>query len=112
MSWTLGGVTIYVIKDTGDQPRPRIDYINPITTAETTYINTHGRDSHERSITAYCMENYATVMSLVDGLAKALTSPWGAEGDYIIKTIKSERIQDITRDAPVVRVTLDMAKIE
>jgi hypothetical protein len=112
-SWSLGGVSLYVFKDSGDEPRPRIDYVNPITTTQTTYIQQHGKDSPKRELQAYLIENYVSLFNLVDGTAKALVSPWGSEGTYVITDTKSERVQDFTFCGArvTVRVTIDMVKV-
>ena len=112
-TWSLGGVSLYVIKDSGDEVRPRIDYINPLTTIQTTYIRQHGRDSAKREIQAYLLGNYSSIFALVDGTAKALVSPWGSEGTYVIIETKSERIQDFVNCTArlTVKVTIDLVKV-
>jgi len=112
-SWSLGGVTLYVTKDSGDEPRPRIDYTNQITTAQVTYVNQHGRDSSKRELQAVLIGNYSELAALVDGVAKALISPWGAEGTYVIIDTKSDRIQDFAQCVArlTVKVTIDLIKV-
>lgn len=112
-TWSLGGVSLYVIKDSGDEVRPRIDYINPLTTAQTTFIRQHGRDSDKREIQAYMISNYSSLAALIDGTAQSLISPWGSEGTYVIIDTKSERIQDFDQcDARLtVKVTIDLIKV-
>lgn len=112
-SWSLGGVPIYVVKDSDDEPRPRVDMINPMVTTQTTYISQHGKESPKRELQAFLIENYSDLFALVDGTAKALISPWGNEGTYVITDTKSERVQDFTQcDARLtVKVTIDLVKI-
>lgn len=112
-SWSLGGVPLYVVKDSGDEPRPRVDYINPITSTQTTYIRQHGKDSPKRELQAFAIENYPDVFALVDGTAKALVSPWGNEGTYVVMDTKSDRVQDFSQceSRLTVRLTLDLVKV-
>ena len=112
-SWSLGGVPLYVVRDSGDEPRPRVDMINPITSSQTTYVNQHGKDSPRREIQCFAIENYSSVFDLVDGTAKTLISPWGNEGTYVVIDTDAERVQDFTQcdSRLTVRVTLDLVKV-
>ncbi len=109
--WTYGGVDIYVHEDSGKKPEPRIDYVNPITTLQTTYIHQAGRESYGRTIKCKCVQNYAALLAVVDGASHVLVSDQGSLGDWVVLGIKGERIQD-SRPLPVVEVTLDLMEVD
>ena len=109
--WSLGGVKIAVEKDSGDTVTPRLDEINPLGSALTTYLHYAGTEAKKRSITGVLFENYESAfIALIDGTAKALVSDQGAEGNYVILSLKPERVQDTKRDLPVTRVDIDLMK--
>lgn len=111
MAWTLGGYDIKVEKDTGDKTIPRIDLFNPVGSLLTTHVHFSGTEAKRRTITGVLFENYETeFLGLIDGTAKALVSDQGAQGTYLIMSVKPNRIQD-SRTLPVVRVEVEMIKV-
>ena len=109
--WTLGGYDIKVEKDTGDKTTPRIDLFNPLASTLTTHVHFSGTEAKKRTITGVLFENYETeFLGLVDGTAKALVSDQGAQGTYLILSVKPTRLQD-SRTLPVVRVDVELIKI-
>jgi len=109
--WSYGGIKLAVEKDTGDIVTPRIDAINPVATILTTYLHYSGTEALRRTITAVFFQNYEDeFLPLVDGAAHALVSDQGTEGDYVITAVKPDRLQDIKRDLPVVRATIELVK--
>lgn len=111
MAWTYGGVTIVVEKDSGDKVTPRLDEINPLTSSLTTYINYAGTEAYTRELTVVMFENYASLTALIDGQSHALVSDHGAQGSYLITDANPNRVQDVKKDAPVVRVDLKLLKV-
>lgn len=109
--WSYGGVEIYVHEDSGKKPEPRIDYVNPITSLQTTYIHQAGRESYGRTLKGECVQNYAALLAVVDGAGHVLVSDQGSLGTWVVLDVKGERIQD-SRPLPVVMVTLDLMEVD
>lgn len=109
--WSYGGVDIYVNKDSGPKPEPRIDYINPITSLRTTYIHQAGRESYTRTIECICIENYDDLLALADGAGHELISDQGTLSGWVVTDIKGDRIQD-SRALPVVKVTMELMEVD
>lgn len=109
--WSFGGVDIYVFEDTGPKPEPRIDYLDPVTSLQTTYIHQAGRESYRRDIKGWCLQNYSSLLAVADGSGHTLISDQGNLGTWVILTIKGERVQD-SRPLPVVRVTIELMEVD
>ncbi len=112
-NWSYGGVRIFVEKDSGKIPEPRIDEINPLTTTLTTYIYQAGREDYTRKITCVVWEgNWASLMALADGAEHALISDQGAEGNWVILTISPSRMQALNKTAVVAKVQLTLMEVQ
>lgn len=109
--WSYGSVDIYVYEDSGPKPEPRIDYLDPITSLETTYIHQAGRESYTRDLKGWCVENYTSFQALADGAGHTLISDQGNLGTWVILSMKGERVQD-SRATPVVRVTVELMEVD
>lgn len=111
-NWSYGGVRIFVEKDSGPTPEPRIDEINPLTTSLTTYIHQSGRESYSRKITCTVWRgNWELLQALADGSEHALISDVGAEGDWVILSIKPERKQALNESEVVASVQLELMEV-
>lgn len=112
MAWTLGGISLTVENDSEDSIKPRIDFIDPIVSSLTTHAHFAGTEGKRRTLKCVFWETYESeFLPLVDGAAKALVSDQGAEGNYVILSAKSTRLQDLKRSAPVVRVDIELLKV-
>ena len=109
--WSYGGVDIYIYEDSGKKPEPRIDYVNPITTLETTYIHQAGRESYGRTVKGWCIENYASLLAVINGAGHILISDQGSLGTWVALSIKGDRKQD-SRALPVVKVTMELMEVD
>jgi len=108
--WTYGSVSILVEEDSGPTPEPRVDLISPLALEYVTYIHQAGRESYTRRIKCVCIENYGDLKTLADGESHALVSDQGSLGNWIITSIKGERMQD-SRATPVVRVVPELTEV-
>ena len=109
--WSYGDVDIYVYKDTGPEVTPRVDYLDPVGSLETTYIHQAGKESPTRKINCWCVENYDSLEALANGQAHVLISDQGSLGTWVIMSIKGDRVQDIHRTLPVVQVQLELMEV-
>ena len=109
--WSYGGVDIYIFEDSGKEVEPRIDYVDPITSVLTTYIHQAGRESYTRTIEGWCIENYDSLLAVVDGGEHTLISDQGSLGGWVTLSIKGERVQD-SRALPVVKVTMELMEVD
>ncbi|GAH04230.1 unnamed protein product [marine sediment metagenome] len=110
MPWTIAGIRIYVEKDTGWETTPRLAEINILDSFQT-IVHEAGRPSYTRSLGFVVFSGYfANIAPLADGVAHALVSDQGAEGDVFIKSLKPTRLLDISRVTVVTRVAMDLIK--
>lgn len=110
MSWYLGGVRIYVEKDSGWIPKPRIGEINVLDSNQT-ILHYAGRESHIRQLQFVVFSGYSTqILPMVDGDSYELISDHGSQGNVIIKTMKADRLQALNYPEEVCRVTVELIK--
>lgn len=114
--WTLSGVRIYVEKDSGWQTAPRLGEINVLDSRQT-ILHCAGRPSYTRTLECVMFSGYHNLLlplAQCSGLAATsglpLLSDQGDEGGVIIKSLKADRLRDISRDTAVFRITLDLTK--
>ena len=110
MAWTLNGVRVYVEKDTDWQLTPRIGEVNVLDSNQT-IIHCAGRPSYTRSLTFVVFSGYqANILTLPLCSGIPLVSDQGAQGDVIIKSLKADRLLDISRTTAVYRITCELIK--
>lgn len=105
MSWYLDGQRIYVEKDSGWAHNPRLGEINVLDSTQT-IIHTAGRPSYTRQLTFVVFSGYHdNILPITDGI---LLSDQGNEGEVIVKSMKGERLMDISRTTAVFRCTVEL----
>lgn len=116
MAWYLGGERIYVEKDTGWTTNPRIGEVDVLDSKQT-IIHNAGRPSHRRTIVFVVFSGYHdNILPLADNLVYPSgvillsdQNPAGVgEGKVHIKSMKGERLLDISRTTAVYRVTSEL----
>jgi len=108
MAWYLGGVRIYVEKDSDWQVDPRLGMIDVLDSSQT-IVHHAGRPSYLRSLTFVVFSGYQeNILPLATGSGIPLVSDQGAQGNVIVKNFKADRILDISRITPVYRVTTEL----
>ncbi len=110
MAWYIDGKRVYVTSDTGWQVVPRQGDINILNSSQT-IVHFAGRESYKRALVFVVFSGYAAnILTLPVDSAVPLISDQGAEGDVVIRSIKSKRMTDTSRTTPVMEVTMDVTK--
>jgi hypothetical protein len=111
MAWYLNGERIYVEQDTGWKVERRSSEID-ILDSNKTIIHDAGRKSYKRDITFVVFSGYSSrILPIINNASGiSLTSDQGAQGDIYIHNFEAERLQDISRNTPVYRVTMEITK--
>jgi len=109
--WYLGGVRIYVEKDSGWKVQPRRGEINVLDSNET-IIHCAGRPSYTRNLTFVVVSGYENnILPLADVCSGVeLCTDHGSAGNVTIKSISADRLQAINHPNPVYRVTIECIK--
>ncbi len=111
-NWTLGGYRIIVNGDT-QKPEPKVSEHFVLDGTQSVF-HYFGYGSPSRTLTGHLLDNPDDLASLVDlcnnMTPAALVSDQGSEGNYLIISISSQRIQDIKRVKPVWRFTMELKK--
>lgn len=113
----LNGVKIIVEQDTGDGYDPRWGLLD-ILLGTTTVKHYAGEKSDKRRIVgvmclleAGCNVNdYANLKAGLGNAAVAYVSDQGAQGNYIVLSMKPQELHDTGQDVPVYRVTIELLK--
>lgn len=108
--WTLGGYRIIVNGDTR-KPEPKISE-HFVLDGTQSIFHYFGYGSPTRTLTGTMLDN-PDDLSPLEALCNtatpsALISDQGAEGDYLIMSIVSQRVMDIKRTKPVWRFTIEL----
>jgi len=107
-NWTLGGTAIAVDRDSRKR-EAKFSKIEILDATETV-LHTSGKRSEERIISGLVQgSDIDTLMGYLDTI-KALVSSEGSQGNYYIKDVKRDRVQDISTTDEVCRLTFDLVK--
>lgn len=111
MAWYLNSERIYVEEDSGWKVERRNSEID-ILDSNKTIIHDAGRKSYTRDITFVVFSGYENrILPIIDNASGiSLTSDQGAQGNVYVHRFEPKRLQDVSRDTPVYRITMELTK--